>query len=292
MKYCIDYKKRSRILSKVDEITIKYNSQDLTLLELLKNNSKQRINIYIDNDNLADFIKNNEIENIKNYKKENENLKIYIKIKEIYSSLIDSLKMAGIPYFIDIYAFTWDIFWGLVNLGVSDIYITEDLGFELDKVADAAHSRNIQIRAFPNIAQSHWASTEGIKQFFIRPEDVVEYEPFIDVLEFYGEKTDADIFYSIYAEDKQWYGPLNEIIIGLNSGLDGRFIWPDFGKHRTSCQKRCNKGGNCNICYRVEELGKMLEEHDYFLEKHNTNDSILKTPEEFKQSLIDKIEKK
>lgn len=106
MKYCIDYKKRSRILSKVDEITIKYNSQDLTFLELLKNNSEQRINIYIDNDNLADFIKNNEIENIKNYKKENENLKIYIKIKEIYSSLIDSLKMAGIPYFIDIYAFT------------------------------------------------------------------------------------------------------------------------------------------------------------------------------------------
>lgn len=106
MKYCIDYKKRSRILSKVDEITIKYNSQDLTLLELLKNNSEQRINIYIDNDNLADFIKNNEIENIKNYKKENENLKIYIKIKEIYSALIDSLKIAGIPYFIDIYAFT------------------------------------------------------------------------------------------------------------------------------------------------------------------------------------------
>lgn len=106
MKYCIDYKKRSRILSKVDEITIKYNSQDLTLLELLKNNSEQRINIYIDNDNLADFIKNNEIENIKNYKKENENLKIYIKIKEISPSLIDSLKMAGIPYFIDIYAFT------------------------------------------------------------------------------------------------------------------------------------------------------------------------------------------
>lgn len=106
MKYCIDYKKRSRILSKVDEITIKYNSQDLTFLELLKNNSEQRINIYIDNDNLADFIKNNEIENIKNYKKENENLKIYIKIKEISSSLIDSLKMAGIPYFIDIYAFT------------------------------------------------------------------------------------------------------------------------------------------------------------------------------------------
>ena len=106
MKYCIDYKKRSRILSKVDEITIKYNSQDLTLLELLKNNSEQRINIYIDNDNLADFIKNNEIENIKNYKKENENLKIYIKINEIYSSLIDGLRMAGIPYFIDIYAFT------------------------------------------------------------------------------------------------------------------------------------------------------------------------------------------
>ena len=80
------------------------------MLELLKNNSEQRINIYIDNDNLADFIKNNEIENIKNYKKENENLKIYIKIKEIYSSLIDSLKMAESPYFIDIYAFTWDIF--------------------------------------------------------------------------------------------------------------------------------------------------------------------------------------
>ena len=56
MKYCIDYKKRSRILSKVDEITIKYNSQDLTLLELLKNNSEQRINIYIDNDIPSKFL--------------------------------------------------------------------------------------------------------------------------------------------------------------------------------------------------------------------------------------------
>lgn len=39
-------------------------------------------------------------------------------------------------------------------MGVSDIYITEDLGFNLIAIKPLAEKENIIIRAFPNIAQS------------------------------------------------------------------------------------------------------------------------------------------
>lgn len=46
------------------------------------------------------------------------------------------------------------MFIGLVKLKVKDIYIVNELGFELDKIAEIAHKENINIRIIPNIAQS------------------------------------------------------------------------------------------------------------------------------------------
>lgn len=287
MKYCINYTKTSKILNEVDEITIRYNHLDSTLFELL--NKDKRINIAIDENNIEDFRNNNEIINIQKYKQDNNNLKIYIKLKIKNDDLIEDLKSANIPYFLEVYAFNWDLFWGLLNLGVSDIYITEDLGFELNKIAEIAHNKEIQIRAFPNIAQSQWKTTDGIKQFFIRPEDVSAYEDYIDILEFYGEQTNQDLFYSIYAKDKKWFGPLQEIIIGLNSDLDSRFMLPDFGKHRIACKKKCEKGEPCNICNQIIELSKLLKEQDYYIGGNNKETKPLRTEEEFKKDIIDKI---
>jgi hypothetical protein len=52
-----------------------------------------------------------------------------------------------------------------LDYGVTDVFITEQLGFEVDKVAEIAHSKNVQVRAFPNVAQSQYEKLDDICKF-------------------------------------------------------------------------------------------------------------------------------
>lgn len=88
-----------------------------------------------------------------------------------------------------------------LNYEVTDVFITEQLGFEVDKVAEIVHSKDVQVRAFPNVAQVQYENLDDIYKFWIRPEDVELYEDYIDVLEFFGEPEKQKIYYDIYAVD-------------------------------------------------------------------------------------------
>lgn len=44
--------------------------------------------------------------------------------------------------------------YALIDRKVSDIYIVEELGFDLINVANVLHKNNINVRIFPNVAQS------------------------------------------------------------------------------------------------------------------------------------------
>ena len=256
MKYCIYYNKNSKILQEVDEITIKYNRKDTTLLDFLKLYENKRVNIYIAD--LQEFIENKEIEKLKAiYNSGITNFAIKLPIYD--KDAITMIKETTIPFFIDKRVNNWDLFNGYVDLGVSDIYIVEELCFEIDKVAKIAHEKNVKIRTFPNVAQSQWEDLPDIKKFFIRPEDIDIYSKYIDVIEFFGRDEQIATYYKIYAKDKQWFGQLKEIIIGLNSDIDSRYIIPKFAEKRLSCGKNCLKGGKCAICDRIIDLSKTLE---------------------------------
>ena len=184
MKYCLDFnKKYLSLLNEVDEITIQYNKRDTSLVEFLQKYSNKRVNILISD--LEDFIESKEIDKIKGIKEKYPELNFALQLPRTNNfSFIKELRNIGLKFFISDFAFDWDIFLGLINLGVSDIYVTDNLGFELDKCAKIAHENNICIRVFPNIAQSKWDNTPGEKKFFIRPEDLQYYEGFVDVVEF------------------------------------------------------------------------------------------------------------
>ena len=156
---------------------------------------------------------------------------------------------------------------GLISLGVSDVYIVEELCFEIDKVAEIAHSEGVNIRVFPNVAQSSWNDSDGITKFFIRPEDVYLYEPYIDVLEFFNSRKRENTLYKIYAIEKKWFGQLSELIVGLNDDIDSRYIASEFGDKRRACRKNCVKGGKCRICDRVVALSQVLEKNNLIVKK-------------------------
>ncbi len=269
MKYCINYQKNFKYINQVDEITIIYNRKDTSLVDFLLEHKNQKINIYIKEE--ADFL---EYDCIKifdaiaaNYPEINFcfKLKKYTeleteKTKDVFLTILNS--KAKHKYFFDYFVNDWDSLWGYIKLKPSSIYITEDMGFEIKTVAKILHELNIEVRCFPNVAQSYWNTMPSLKKFFIRPEDISWYEPYVDVCEFFGRPESVTTYYKIYAIDKEWFGKLNEVILSFDNEIDNRFILPNFAERRLECGKRCLKGRKCRICEATEQLSETLEKHN------------------------------
>ena len=261
MKYCINYSNKSHIIDKVDEILIRYDKNKILELftQFIPAHLNQRVIVQLMEENNIDTIVNN-LKKIISIYNENKDIKFDIQLPFYNQKFIEELKDTNLKYFFKVAANSWDKFTGLISQNVSDIYITDELAFELDKVAEIAHKNNIKVRIYPNIAQSRWDKLSDILKFFIRPEDIEMYEPYVDVCEFYGDKAQQiDTYYKIYQEDKKWFGDLQEIIIGLDSKIDSRYIIPRFAEKRIKCGKDCLKGGKCEMCKRILDLSEQLE---------------------------------
>lgn len=261
MKYCINYSNKSHIIDKVDEILIRYDKNKILELftQFIPAHLNQRVIVQLIEENNIDIIVNN-LKKIISIYNENKDIKFDIQLPFYNQKFMEELKDTDLKYFFKAAANSWDKFTGLMSQNVSDIYITDELAFELDKVAEIAHKNNIKVRIYPNIAQSRWDKISDILKFFIRPEDIEMYEPYVDVCEFYGDKAQQiDTYYKIYQEDKKWFGDLQEIIIGLDSKIDSRYIIPRFAEKRIKCGKDCLKGGKCEMCKRILDLSEQLE---------------------------------
>lgn len=261
MKYCINYSNKSHIIDKVDEILIRYDKNKILELftQFIPAHLNQRVIIQLIEEDNIDTIVNN-LKKIISIYNENKDIKFDIQLPFYNQKFIEELKDTNLKYFFKAAANSWDKFTGLISQNVSDIYITDELAFELDKVAEIAHKNNIKVRIYPNVAQSRWDKLSDILKFFIRPEDIEMYEPYVDVCEFYGDKAQQiDTYYKIYQEDKKWFGDLQEIIIGLDSKIDSRYIIPRFAEKRIKCGKDCLKGGKCEMCKRILDLSEQLE---------------------------------
>lgn len=270
MKYCLVLTDIPAI-EKADEIMLEYNRKNLKIIDYIKEHSNQRIilNIF----NLDEALQYKEIEKLNAIYVENK-LNFSIKLPSYNEKIKDLLSSLQVPFFFDWIVTDWDELLGYIQLGVSDVYIGNNLGFELDKVAEVAHQNNVQIRVFPNVAQSSWKETSGLKKFFIRPEDVTFYSDYVDVFEFWGtDLKKQEIFYKIYSK-QEWFGSLNEIIYELNEELDSRYIIPRFAEKRVRCKKECLKGGKCQICDRIKELSHTLEEAHIIVDYNNNKEDL------------------
>lgn len=267
MKYCVDFSQKSAVLDKVDEINLRYDRREITFVDFLQEHKNQRINICIDD--MTDFINESQMTRIlaihEKYPKLNIALRFLV-YDESLDNAIAACKDNGIPFYFLEFIRNWDILNGYVSLGVSDVFIVEELGFELDAVYAITSKANVSIRVFPNVAQSGWDNTDALKKFFIRPEDIDLYGQYVDVCEFFGNTERINTTYEIYAKDKEWFGNLNELIISFNRKLDSRALVDIFSARRIKCGKKCMKGKPCNICDRAADLASTIRENGFILE--------------------------
>lgn len=260
MKYCIDFALGGNYMNKVDELMI-MTSENHNYGNFIKNHLNQRIIIkVIDTKDLLEernlykvFIALKRELNLTNFA-------ILLPSECEKKEYIEPLKDAEIDFFFFHLADSWVKLNYLIKLGVSDIYITESIGFDIARAGEYAHTNNVKIRAFPNVAQKE-VPVYDIYSFFIRPEDIPIYDPYIDVCEFFwkAKTNEQSVYYKIYAIDKQWFGELQEIIIGLNQSIDSRHIVKQFAETRCHCRQRCLSGDICHICDRVLDLAGILK---------------------------------
>lgn len=289
MKYCFNYDIRSEKISTLNEINIKFNPKDIKVLfDYMLEHNYQRINARIvDINNIFDY---NLLEKFENFKSDNPKIDFAIILPKYDLNLAQICQQKGLKFFFDIVVRDWETFNAFAEAGVSDIILVEQMMFEIKEASAAAHKRGIKIRTFPNIAQKKYEETNSIKCFFIRPEDVDLYEGLVDVMDIYSiEEINQDVVLEIYRTDKQWWGPLREIIIGLDSSIDGRYIIPRFGERRLGCNRKCFKGQNCDICNEVEKLSQNLHKAGLIIqyEKNKNKEEELNGKRNSEQSSSD-----
>lgn len=258
MRYCIDYNNKNiettKFFKQADEVTIHYNPADETLLQFLELNSNRRINIKITDKD--DFYANDRVTFFSAICKKYSNVVLFIHLDE---KMAEDLANSAIPFYFSAYCNNWDMVYYLITFHPTDIFIVEGLGFEIDKVSKILHGHNISVRCFANVAQSADREMLPLKKFFVRPEDIKRYEPYIDTIEFFKRQKSLDTLYKIYAEDQVWNGPLAELIFSFNDNtIDSRYLFPAGMERRISCGRRCLRGEKCSICDEMAELSYIM----------------------------------
>ena len=253
-----------------DEIAIIYQGQSKELLTFLEKYKGKQVTLVVQRDYLESFHQKQTWKLLAAIAKKVPDIELAVRffepckfeeVKDILKECIDNLT---IPYYFGFVIKDFDRLHYVCQQGVRDVFIAEELCFDLKRVKQVCKQYGVQIRTFPNVAQSNVKSGPALKKFFIRPEDVEEYGEYIDTLEFWGPLDRQATLLRIY-KGGVWFGDLNELILDLNTSLDSRTIMPIFAEARKNCQRQCMKGGTCSICERLQSIGAKLGEQGYII---------------------------
>lgn len=273
MKYCVRYSRKFHYIDEVDEFKIIYKPKDDKLIYFLSQFPNKRIIISMTEEDIENIILTNAFKE-KYVPLENKNFAFLLPTitdnnKKSISLFIQELKKNNIQYFFDEKIYSIDKVWELISIGVSDVYICGELGFELKTIAKRIHDAGVNIRVFPDVAQSTAVSINPFTKFFIRPDDILKYQDYVDICEFFADDKVRDNFlYPIYAKDHRWYLNLNDVILGLDTEpVNNISISKNFGIVRLNCRKRCMRTGECSICTRCVELSNLLNEKGLVLKE-------------------------
>lgn len=262
MKSCIEWRKHFKYLPQVDEFNIDFKeNKTKKLLSFLDTYAiTQRVNI-------RDVTESDDINLIASLKeKYNVAICFTCSPEEIKTEDYKTIEKAKVPFYFDYPIDNWGRLEYYLSLGVSDVFISGELGFDLPRVREKVKEKeDVQIRVWANIAQGSNPKSDGLKDFYIRPEDIDIYGEYIDIIEFFNSEKEQNILYDVYFHDKAWDGKLKEIIKGMSCEVNNYYILgDDFVKRRIECKQDCIKGGKCRLCDRLQGLADALEKSKDF----------------------------
>lgn len=249
-------------ISDIKEFILPYKNDLIQILNETKEEDKTFVYDLSGFDTSQDEI----ISNLKDLSKVRDNIKFIIKD-------VDA-ELEGVRFFFP-YGYanaeSLDMLNVLCEKGVSDVYVSGELGFQMKNARDIADRYGVKLRMVPNIAQisgftfAHTQKDGNLTAFWVRPEDLDLYEPYIDVVEFMCIDEKQKVFYEIYFQDRRWIGNVDTIIAGVED-VSNRGLISLFTEARLNCGKKCLLD-RCHNCHRLKAASKLITENKLKVEE-------------------------
>lgn len=152
-----------------------------------------------------------------------------------------------------------------IHMGVSDVYIVDDLTYNLEDVKKLCHSHNVHLRTILNrMPMTTLNKGKDVKSTIYRPQDIELLKQYYDVFEFdCGEPYNWNIFNVVYKAffiNQNWYGNLAEINPDIQFVFHNEQVLPHYTAYKTKCQRVCDQRVNnpCKKCEQFINIGNTL----------------------------------
>lgn len=201
------------------------------------------------------------LQHMKVINKTSENVYVRVKAKDFV--IVGDLRKEKCNFFVDseIPAYNLSMLHTYIALGVTDVYIADDLCYNLQKVRNLCFDNGVRLRTVLNrIPMTTFDRGISPKSPFYRPNDIDYLKMYFDTFEFdCGKPFDWRKFNTLYTTffiKKDWDGDLSEINLDMRMSLDNRSLTDDFSYYKMNCDRRCDE---CNICYNMMCMHQKLQ---------------------------------
>lgn len=244
----------------LDEINLNYSSKNKQedLIKFCSELKDKRINIFFNGADIEDIFKNNlsMILSLKSVLK--DNFYIRLSFNQLYHRKY--LEEYDIKYFCEYYIDSYiKLRYFLDNTNVSDIYISDDLCYNLKEIKEICESRDISIRMILNkIPSTFIYAGELYDAPIFRPQDFDILDKYIDTAEFDCWKGNKYLWNKYIVLYRRWFNKKewNEDLRYLNDDISFEFnndkVPLGYSSFRSTCMHRCMMRNNspCSKCNR------------------------------------------
>ena len=230
------------------------------LIEFIEQKLDKRINIHFPN--------GVDIGVLKSIHRLFDNIYVRLDIQDIVKTA--ELRELNIPYFFtsNCLVSSYTLLDSFILLGVSDIYIADDLCYNIPDVSEYCHSKGVKLRLVLNeIPSTSFDKGINYKSPIYKPDDIEVLAKYIDTFEFNCgspyQWNKFEVLYKTWFVNGYWHGDLQEINKDLHIVLYNDTMLPDWSRYKMKCGRRCNMRIS-NTCRKCEQF---LEIQDLMLEK-------------------------
>ena len=156
-------------------------------------------------------------------------------------------------------AHNWTQLENYASIGVTDVFIADDLTFNLSEVRDFCDKYNIKIRIVLDRLSSSVTTSKKVPVYF--PQSIDYMSIYYDIGEFAtDDEHQLRVLYKVWFKDKQWLGNIQEINPEVSFKFPAQGVPRRFVRFRSNCGQRCLRGGACNECNLIPQLAVNLAE--------------------------------
>ena len=262
MKVALPWNFREEYQNKADEYIITFvnkpNNFD-NLMEFLSTHLEDRLNIIIDTSEYSfDYAK------LKILNAIHHNLYFIVPPKEEICSI---LKNNNIKFYFDSSAAATNFrsLEQLAKIGVSCVYIADDLCYNLKQVRAACDKYKLELRWVLDAIPSFFSNkTTDVRAPIMLPECIDELKKYVDVFEFAENKSWArlNVLYKTWFIKKRWRENLRAIYPELEIDIWNQCMIPEFNIYKMNCGYKCGYGSVCKKCNQFKEMADNLYKKD------------------------------